>query len=163
MKWKDIWQQNWNSKLTHPNDGLNHNYCRNIIGSQFPQPWCMVQKPMEGPTAVQCSIPKCDQRQRQVDIFPTPLPLIITSTSTAYSSSGSNYGSTEGSTIRPASTYVDSTLITTSTTSTTRPNVYNPRTYAATAGTYSISTEATLGFTSPMTGKQNASPRIKIR
>ena len=62
MKWKDIWQPNWNSKLSHPNDGLDHNYCRNIIGSQFPQPWCMVNKLLGGqmmPTAVQCSIPKC--------------------------------------------------------------------------------------------------------
>ena len=62
MKWNDIWQPNWNSKLSHPKDGLNHNYCRNIIGSQFPQPWCMVNKLLGGqmmPTAVQCSIPKC--------------------------------------------------------------------------------------------------------
>ena len=159
MKWKDIWQPNWNSKLSHPNDGLNHNYCRNIIGSQFPQPWCMVQKPIDGPTAVQCSIPKCSQRQRQIDIFPTPLPMLISSTTTSYQT-GSSYGSTEGSTVRPASTrgrteYVASTVIT-STTSTAGSTLYNPRTYASTAGYiagYTAAGGITDGYTNPMTGK----------
>ena len=163
MKWKDIWQPNWNSKLSHPNDGLNHNYCRNIIGSQFPQPWCMVQKPIDGPTAVQCSIPKCSQRQRQIDIFPTALPLIITSTTTS-----SDYGSTEGSTVRPARTteYIASTVVTT--TSRTIPfpfqrpfqKPYNLQTFASTAGYtagYTAGNTATggttNGYTIPMTGK----------
>ena len=51
----------------------------------------MVKKPGEGPTAVQCSIPKCDQIQPPVDIFPTNWPQIIESTTTG---AGSDYGST---------------------------------------------------------------------
>ena len=93
LKWNDVWQPNWNSKLTHPNDGLDHNYCRNIIGSQFPQPWCMVQKPIDGPTPVQCSIPKCSQRQSQIDIFPTTVPTMFITTT--FTSSASDYGPTE--------------------------------------------------------------------
>ena len=102
MKWNNIWQPTWNSKLTHPNDGFDHNYCRNIIGSQFQQPWCMVKKPIEGPTAVQCSIPKCSQRQPQIDVFPTALPMLILST--APTTSASDYTPfTDWSTVRPAS------------------------------------------------------------
>ena len=164
MKWKDIWQPNWNSKLSHPNDGLNHNYCRNIIGSQFPQPWCMVNKLLGGqmmPTAVQCSIPKCSQRQSPIDIFPTALPLIITSTTTSYQT-GSDYGSTEGNTVRPARTrgtteYVASTVIT-STTSTAGSTVYNPQTYASTArypARYTTAGSTTDGYgTISMTGRK---------
>ena len=158
MKWGDIWQPNWNSKLTYPKDGLNHNYCRNIIGSQFPQPWCMVNKTIEGPTAVQCSIPKCSQRQPQVDIFPTALPMLIVSTTPT--ASASDYGSTEGSTVRPASTvrtsaYIGSTVIT-STRPAIRQTVYDTRTrtYTSTDG-YTAAGSTTVGYTTriPMTGK----------
>ena len=158
MTWGDIWQPNWNSKLTYPKDGLNHNYCRNIIGSQFPQPWCMVKKPIEGPTAVQCSIPKCSQRQPQVDIFPTALPMLIVSTTPT--SSASDYGSTEGTTKRPArprgtTAYIGSTVIT-STTPSIRPTVYNTRmrTYTTTDEYTAAETTYTLYNTSPMTGKK---------
>ena len=172
MKWKDIWQPNWNSKLSHPNDGLNHNYCRNIIGSQFPQPWCMVNKLLGGqmmPTAVQCSIPKCSQRQRQIDIFPTPLPMLITSTTTSYQT-GSDYGSTEGSTVRPASTteYVENTVVTTttSTTRSIRPTRYNPQIYASTAGynvRYTTAGSTTDGYgTISMTGRKIYVTSLKI-
>ena len=32
MQWIKVWSPNWDSKLTKPVDGLNHNFCRNIIG-----------------------------------------------------------------------------------------------------------------------------------
>ena len=154
MNWGDIWQPNWNSKLTYPKDGLNHNYCRNIIGSQFPQPWCMVQKPIEGPTAVQCSIPKCSQRQSQVDIFPTALPMLIVSTTPT--SSASDYGSTEGTTVRPASTTAY-TVITSTTRPSIRPTLYNTRMRTYTTSTNGYNTAAgstTVGYSIPMTSKK---------
>ena len=94
--------------------------------------------------------------------IPTPIPMLYNVAnvnmvvSTTSTSSASDYGSTEGTTVRPASTTAY-TVITSTTRSSIRPTLYNTRMRTYTTSTNGYNTAAgstTVEYSIPMTGKK---------